>query len=497
MKKTAVIVLAAMILLIFCSIASAGGPTNPHRQDMVKTLQRLQQMKKEKPRKSSGESDQTEPAVDVILPDNMFSGETVTFTAAVSGIDTEGLEYWWAFQDVDRDPQGFYYYDDVKRSENTLTYTFYSTGNYFCWLEVYQDSVCVAWNNFSFSIDGSQTIEEKVNSIVSQCSASTTWQTALNLHDWLTHNCYYDESLCYYGPDIIFRGYGVCDSYSKAYSLLCAAAGIPVERAISSDHAWNTLKLDGEWYQVDVTWDDPGTYMPGTGSPVSGDEGYDFFCLNSNIMQSIDSHTIQSGSHARACVSLEANYYIYKNLWQNWGVEGYDDDGQWHIVPYSDLISENFNQGITTWYCSNAVNDWYHILDKVLMYAINRSGVTLENGGPAAVNAQYLGDDGYAFSMTGWNIPNAGTLSMPEALEMIDESTFENVAGSIVRLSAPCTEIASRAFADSDVRTVYIPDSVQTIAPDAFSGCDRLLFVTNNATAIEYASDRDYLVIAP
>ena len=23
------------------------------------------------------------------------------------------------------------------------------------------------------------------------------------------------------------------------------------------NHAWNLIKLDGEWYQVDVTWDDP------------------------------------------------------------------------------------------------------------------------------------------------------------------------------------------------------------------------------------------------
>ena len=438
MKKTAVIVLAAMILLIFCSIASAGGPTNPHRQDMVKTLQRLQQMKKEKPRKSSGESDQTEPAVDVILPDNMFSGETVTFTAAVSGIDTEGLEYWWAFQDVDRDPQGFYYYDDVKRSENTLTYTFYSTGNYFCWLEVYQDSVCVAWNNFSFSIEGSQTIEEKVNSIVSQCSASTTWQTALNLHDWLTHNCYYDESLCYYGPDIIFRGYGVCDSYSKAYSLLCAAAGIPVERAISSDHAWNTLKLDGEWYQVDVTWDDPGTSMPGTGSPVSGAEGYDYFCLNSEIMQSIASHTIQSGSHARSCVSLDANYYIHTGKWSGWGKYDYNETG-YYIITISDMISDSFNQGTTTWRfdADTGYDGWFwfmnngeldalysgNIFSKLLVYAVKHTGVILQNGGPAAVNAMIDGSDGFTFSMAGWNIPNAGVLSMPEALEMIDEGT--------------------------------------------------------------------------
>ncbi len=339
---------------------------------------------------------------------------------------------------------------------------------------------------------GDCSLTDKVNEVVQSCYSSSQWQYALNLYDWLMDHAYYDYTYSYYGPDILFRGYGVCDSYSKAYMLLCDAAGISAERATSDGHAWNTIQLNGEWYQVDATWDDPGT------ASVSDDD-HDSFCLNSEIMQSIKDHKLDSytGPHAAVCTSLDANYYIYRNLWQDWGVGSYDDDGQWQITSYSDLISENFNQGNTTWYCNNVVNSQYRIRDRVLMYAINRAGVALENGGPAAVNAQYLGDDGYAFSMTGWNIPNAGVLSMPEALEMIDESTFENVAGSIVRLSAPCSEIASRAFADSDVRTVYIPDSVQTIAPDAFAGCDRLLFVTNNATAIEYASDRDYLVIAP
>ena len=23
------------------------------------------------------------------------------------------------------------------------------------------------------------------------------------------------------------------------------------------NHAWNLIKIDGEWYHIDVTWDDP------------------------------------------------------------------------------------------------------------------------------------------------------------------------------------------------------------------------------------------------
>lgn len=57
--------------------------------------------------------------------------------------------------------------------------------------------------------------------------------------------------------------YAVCDGYSKAYIYLLQQSGIVaceiIGNAGSSSlglHAWNCIRLDGEWYEVDVTWDD-------------------------------------------------------------------------------------------------------------------------------------------------------------------------------------------------------------------------------------------------
>lgn len=52
----------------------------------------------------------------------------------------------------------------------------------------------------------------------------------------------------------------VCEGYAKAFQLLLNAAGIEnvyvVGNAAGQGHAWNQVKIDEEWYNVDITWND-------------------------------------------------------------------------------------------------------------------------------------------------------------------------------------------------------------------------------------------------
>lgn len=57
-------------------------------------------------------------------------------------------------------------------------------------------------------------------------------------------------------------GYCVCEGYSKIMSMLCNKAGIECyviygelndSNGHNSDHAWNLVKIDGEWYESDIT----------------------------------------------------------------------------------------------------------------------------------------------------------------------------------------------------------------------------------------------------
>ena len=55
------------------------------------------------------------------------------------------------------------------------------------------------------------------------------------------------------------RGTGTCEAYSRAYEKLLTAVGVESKLVTSADlHMWSAVKMDGKWYQVDVTWDDPG-----------------------------------------------------------------------------------------------------------------------------------------------------------------------------------------------------------------------------------------------
>ena len=65
----------------------------------------------------------------------------------------------------------------------------------------------------------------------------------------------------------------MCDGYAKAFKLLCDRFGIPcvivagraVQSSGSEAHAWNYVQMeDGNWYAVDVTWNDKETAEPST-----------------------------------------------------------------------------------------------------------------------------------------------------------------------------------------------------------------------------------------
>ena len=78
-----------------------------------------------------------------------------------------------------------------------------------------------------------------------------------DLETYETHNNDHPTSFSAYG--VLVKGIGVCQSYTLAYSLLLKLADIEVSTVSSTalSHIWNLVKIDGEWYHVDVTWDDP------------------------------------------------------------------------------------------------------------------------------------------------------------------------------------------------------------------------------------------------
>ena len=69
--------------------------------------------------------------------------------------------------------------------------------------------------------------------------------------------------LSYSAYSALTRGTAVCAGYASLFYAMCKAMGLPVRIITGTangkfgwgNHALNAVMLDGEWYQVDVTWD--------------------------------------------------------------------------------------------------------------------------------------------------------------------------------------------------------------------------------------------------
>lgn len=96
-------------------------------------------------------------------------------------------------------------------------------------------------------------------------NTSITKTAAMNelaIHDYLVDNITYSGMTAEYAAyDALFTGNAVCMGYAECFQTLMEMLGIecvPVTGyADGQSHIWNMVCLDNEWYQVDVTWDDP------------------------------------------------------------------------------------------------------------------------------------------------------------------------------------------------------------------------------------------------
>lgn len=110
--------------------------------------------------------------------------------------------------------------------------------------------------------------QQTLNSVVDKYLAlvdnsMSDFQKAVILHDELVLRTKYAYDPSMY--NLLTEGKGQCIAYALAYARLLSLVGVDSE-IISSEkmnHAWLKVKIDGEYYNVDPTWDDPVEDKPG------------------------------------------------------------------------------------------------------------------------------------------------------------------------------------------------------------------------------------------
>ncbi len=162
-------------------------------------------------------------------------------------------------------PKLVYAEDSYLYNELALDYShFYSNGISLFKLRKIQD---IETKNESYSVYAIyylsfQTEYEcrMVNEMIEQICGDFTGSIgdkAYQAYEYLRKNVKYsvsdsDRSLfCAYGA--LSNGYAICEGFAKTYKLMMDSLGIDNEIVRSDNHAWNVIKIDGEWYAVDVT----------------------------------------------------------------------------------------------------------------------------------------------------------------------------------------------------------------------------------------------------
>ncbi len=79
------------------------------------------------------------------------------------------------------------------------------------------------------------------------------------VHDYIVlSNVYIKDQYGAYSA--LYNGYSSCTGYALGFYLIMEELGIPVTYETGGMHAWNRVYLDGEWYNIDLTWDDAGDH---------------------------------------------------------------------------------------------------------------------------------------------------------------------------------------------------------------------------------------------
>lgn len=222
-------------------------------------------------------------------------------------------------------------HDFIKGSDEVLTCS--RCKNKYCNLygHTYQNNKCNGCGLFDIE---SQTL---ANSIISQIIIADMkdWERVLKIHDYLCETVTYDlknyenhtvpkESYSVIGA--LKNQTAVCNGYALAFELLCETLGIECDFIGGTadngdgsgydDHAWNQVKLDNKWYNIDVTWDDP---IIENSTDKKDYKSYDYFLISDSELYadhktSEAKHTCSEGLEViKICTDCENALSVNQN----------------------------------------------------------------------------------------------------------------------------------------------------------------------------------------
>ncbi len=157
--------------------------------------------------------------------------------------------------------------------------------------------------------------------LVSDLNGMEEYEKEKYVYDYIFNLCHYDELSELGGSAYasLIKGFGRCESFSKAFMWCMRKLGIECicvsgsqnwdEDSMYTEHSWNIVNIDGNWYHVDITVDNVNL---GTDSHNSAN--YGFFNVDDSFVK--ESHVID-GFYTElgipVCTHSERNYHKMNN----------------------------------------------------------------------------------------------------------------------------------------------------------------------------------------
>ena len=198
-----------------------------------------------------------------------------------------------------------------------IGYVHYTLGG-----QIQKTTLSVTYTDSAAAIRSKQgLIDNKVNSIISQLNSGASdyekvkyvYETVINMTEY-DLNASDNQNII----SVFVNGRSVCAGYAKAVQYLLNKMGVDttltygVDLMTGSAHAWNLVKIDGQYYYLDATWGDTSYVNPG-GNTFNGGINYGY--LNITTDELTRTHAISSEIVMPNCVATDANYYVKEGLY--------------------------------------------------------------------------------------------------------------------------------------------------------------------------------------
>ena len=128
------------------------------------------------------------------------------------------------------------------------------------------------------------------------------------INDYICDNFIYDLETEHHTIDNLLKTRkGICEAYANLFTTLCHRVGIESSYCYSNElaHIWNIVKINGEWYHVDTTWND--SYV----------ERYNYFLISTNEIEKLISTTSPGVAHTLNTLHPVTNTTYDNAFWRN------------------------------------------------------------------------------------------------------------------------------------------------------------------------------------